>query len=205
MIESYLGTPGSGKSLHAAKDIVNALARGRLVITNFPVNTKGLKVHKNTRLIMLDNQSIKYSPSLIVCACDRYYEKYGVRNALVVLDECQLLFDSRHWNDPGRDKWNWFFAQHRKICGINSTVLLITQNEKAVDKRIIPQSEYYVLHRKMEYGSTFEFLLSMLFGFNLFLYKRIWRPGKETVQTSFFLGKKKLFNIYNTYMIFESK
>ena len=68
MVVSYLGTPGSGKSLHAAKDIVEALALGRLVITNFPVNTKGLKIHKKSRLVTLDNQSIKYSPHLIECA-----------------------------------------------------------------------------------------------------------------------------------------
>ena len=203
MITSYLGTPGSGKSLHVANDIVNALAVGRLVITNFPVNTKGLRIHKKSRLVTLDNQSIKFSPDLIVCACDRYYEKYHVRKALVVIDECQLLFDSRSWNAPGREHWNWFFSQHRKICGIDSNVIIITQNEKAIDKRIISQSEYFCLHRKLQNGSNWEFVLSMFFCFNLFIYKKIWRPGKETVQVSFFRGKKKLFNLYDTFMIFQ--
>ena len=203
MVTSYLGTPGSGKSLHVAKDIVNALATGRLIITNFPVNTEGQKIHNKTRLVTLDNQSLKYSPHLITCACRSYFEKYGKRKVLVVLDECQMLFDSRNWNAPGREDWNYFFAQHRKICGVDSNVVLITQNEKALDKRIVVQAEYFCQHRKLEYGSTWEFILSMFFGFNLFIYKKIWRPGKETVQVSFFRGKKKLFNLYDTFMIFQ--
>lgn len=203
MVTSYLGTPGSGKSLHVAKDIVNALATGRLIITNFPVNTKGQKIHPKTRLVTLDNQSIKYSPNLIECACRCYFEKYGKRKVLIVLDECQMLFDSRSWNAPGREDWNYFFAQHRKICGVDSNVVLITQNEKALDKRIVVQAEYFCQHRKLEYGSNLEFILSMFFGFNLFIYKKIWRPGKETVQVSFFRGKKKLFNLYDTFMIFQ--
>ncbi|MCI5501556.1 MAG: hypothetical protein MR409_06505 [Lachnospiraceae bacterium] len=203
MVVSYLGTPGSGKSLHAAKDIVEALALGRLVITNFPVNAKGLKIHKKSRLVTLDNQSIKYSPHLIECACRNYFEKYGKRKVLVVLDECQLLFDSRHWNAPGRDDWNYFFSQHRKICGIDSNVILITQNEKALDKRIVPQAEYFYLHTNLKYGNSIELFISMLCGFTLFKYKKIWRSGKDVVEVKAFRGKKKYFNIYDTFMIFE--
>ena len=203
MVESYLGTPGSGKSLHAAKDIVEALQLGRLVITNFPVNTKGLRIHKKSRLVTLDNQSIKYSPNLIECACRNYFEIYGKRKVLIILDECQLLFDSRKWNAPGRDDWNYFFSQHRKICGIESKIILITQNEKAIDKRIVPQAEYFYLHTNLKYGNNVEILISMFFGFNLFKYKKIWRSGKDTVQVSAFRGKKKLFKLYDTFMIFE--
>ena len=39
MIYLYSGTPGSGKSLHAAQQIYEALhVKKMLVITNFPVN-----------------------------------------------------------------------------------------------------------------------------------------------------------------------
>lgn len=48
-IQLYTGTPGSGKSFHAAKDIVRWMKRDRGLICNFPVNEgfvgKKLKAH----------------------------------------------------------------------------------------------------------------------------------------------------------------
>lgn len=47
MIELYTGTPGSGKSLHAAHEIREALDKYRgadkPVVTNFEVNTSNVK------------------------------------------------------------------------------------------------------------------------------------------------------------------
>lgn len=36
MIEFYSGTPGSGKSIHAAMDIIACAEKGKPVIGNFP-------------------------------------------------------------------------------------------------------------------------------------------------------------------------
>ena len=48
-IQLYTGTPGSGKSFHAAKDIVRWMKRDRGLICNFPVNEgfvgKKLRAH----------------------------------------------------------------------------------------------------------------------------------------------------------------
>lgn len=38
MIEMYTGTPGSGKSLHCAKEIYQSISWGHDVIANFDIN-----------------------------------------------------------------------------------------------------------------------------------------------------------------------
>ena len=43
MIYLYSGTPGSGKSLHMARDIMFKLRRGQNVIANFPINMELVK------------------------------------------------------------------------------------------------------------------------------------------------------------------
>ena len=46
MIDLYTGTPGSGKSLHCAKEIYNRLSRGKGVIANFDINLTIFKKKK---------------------------------------------------------------------------------------------------------------------------------------------------------------
>ena len=40
MIYFYTGTPGSGKSLHMASEIYEAMYKGKNVIANFEINEK---------------------------------------------------------------------------------------------------------------------------------------------------------------------
>ena len=47
MISLYSGTPGSGKSLHASRDIIRWCKRGKGVITNFPCTMEKVKKAKN--------------------------------------------------------------------------------------------------------------------------------------------------------------
>ena len=54
MVYLYSGTPGSGKSLHAAGDIYEAARYGskKLIITNFSINTQKIKKQKNEILVI---------------------------------------------------------------------------------------------------------------------------------------------------------
>ena len=57
MISLYSGTPGSGKSLHAARDIIRWCKRGKSVITNFPCTMEKVKKAKSTPIYM-DNSEL---------------------------------------------------------------------------------------------------------------------------------------------------
>lgn len=204
MIYLYLGTPGSGKSLHAAKDIISGLRRGNLVIANFDINTEGLRLHKKSRFVRFTNEELRQSPDQVIQAMTDYQETYGARHIYLLLDECQLLFDSRGWNSPNRPAWNYFFSQHRKYGQDNIDIILITQDKGAVDKRIRGCVEYEVPHRKISNCGTVGFWVSFLLGSNLFSYL-VYAPSfKVKTESHFFLGHKKLFQLYNTLLVFDS-
>ena len=50
MITAYTGTPGSGKSLHSIRRILQYLKAGKQVIANFPIKVNNLpEKHRNGR------------------------------------------------------------------------------------------------------------------------------------------------------------
>ena len=57
MIILYSGTPGSGKSLHAAERICSFLSVGKPVICNFPVNLNSVK-RKKGKLFYVSNDEL---------------------------------------------------------------------------------------------------------------------------------------------------
>ena len=70
---------------------------------------------------------------------------------MVVVDECSSIWNARDWNNTinksSRMDWLKFFVQHRKL-GYNF-ILLITQNDRQIDKQIRSLIEYEVTHRKV--------------------------------------------------------
>ena len=69
MIYLYSGTPGSGKSLHQAKDIYNWLRHGRCCICNYDIDVSKIK-KANGQFIYLDNEHLK--PELLLLSLYLY-------------------------------------------------------------------------------------------------------------------------------------
>lgn len=204
MIWLYWGSNGSGKSLHVAKDIKAALARGSLVMANFDINVETTKMHEKSRFIYFRNQEIKESPVPVIEAITEYFKECGVRHVLLVMDESHHVFDSRNWKAKGRKEWNAFCSEHRHYGKDKLDIIFITPGKRAVDKRIREAAEYEVGHRKIENCGTWGFWVAFLFGGNLFSYQ-VFSPGfKQQTESHFFRGNKELFNLYNTHAMFDS-
>lgn len=204
MIELYTGTPGSGKSLHCARVIYEKLRRKGNVIANFDINLTVFKRKKIGEFICLDNSEI--SPDFLY----RYSLENHRRNTnnrivegqtLLVIDECQLLFNSREWNVKSRMAWCTFFTQHRKY-GYN--ILLITQFDRLIDRQIRSLVEYQVIHRDVSNFKTIGFILGLLFGGKLFISITQWYGIREKISSSFFLLRPKYMRLYDSYKIFNS-
>ncbi len=58
MIYLFSGTPGSGKSLHATKVVIDYLKRNKPVICNYSLNLKEYKNIRPSRFIYVDNSEI---------------------------------------------------------------------------------------------------------------------------------------------------
>lgn len=202
MIFLYSGTPGSGKSLHTARTIYYHLMMGRPVIANFEINTSRVK---NPHLFTyVDNEELQ--PEFLINYFMEYSKEKGrdlkEGEILLVIDECQLLFNSREWAKSGRNDWNAFYTQHRKY---RFDVVLVAQFDRMIDRQIRSLIEYEFIHRKVSNFGWKGMALSLCMGTtNLFCAVKVWYPMKERVSSDMFKAKKKYYNMYNTFNTFKS-
>ena len=195
----YTGTPGSGKSFHAAKDIERRLRRGGGLICNFPVNTGFVKKCR-AHVEYWDNSELT-AERLVAYALEHHrMGKEG--QALVVIDECQIIFNCRDFGRKARNAWVTFFSQHRKL-GFN--VILITQSDRMLDKQIRSLVEEEVKHRKLNnYGFGGMFLTLFSFGRTWFIAINYWYGGnKLKLGYSVFPYRKRYSSLYDSYRLFS--
>lgn len=195
MIYFYSGTPGSGKSLHVAKDIYYKLfIKKQNVIANFDINRKIYnKKKKKGKFIYVENSQL--TPNFFYEYAKKYHVLGKEAQTLVVLDECQMLFNPRCWNDKYRIEWVNFFTQHRKY-GFN--FILISQFDRLVDRQIRSLFEYEIKHRKVN-----NFKLARFFPISTFCAVEYWYGVKERVGSEFFFYNKKYGSLYDTFKKFE--
>lgn len=199
MIFLFSGTPGSGKSLHIASMLYWRLKNKKFCIANFEFNSE--KCKKNADFIYLDNNSL--NPEVLKNYSVEYFKKHKFKEGAItlVIDECQLLFNSREWNKKGRFEWLSFFSQHRKY---GFDVFLICQFDMMIDRQIRSLIEYEYIHRKVgNFGFLGKFL-SFLMGGKLFVAVKVWYPLKEKIGSEFFHAKKRFYQLYNSYDDFKS-
>lgn len=239
MIYFYTGTPGSGKSLHMASEIHDAIWEGKNVIANFEINEDYFKNAKHPerlgKFIYVNNRDwmtnafttrvtvdpvdggrlkgvvppgrYSYLDGLYSFALNFHKRKsdgnFKEHQTLLVLDECQELFNNRMWAKNDRQDWIAFFREHRKY---GYDVYLISQDDKVVDKNIRNILQFKVEHRSVKNYKFAGRLLAFLQGGELF----VWilsnyqiRGQDARIHSEFFTGKK-FYNFYNSYQTFHT-
>ena len=205
MIYLYSGTPGSGKSLHAAKTIYFCLKRKNPVICNFELRTDYLP--NSDLYAYYPNRTLEPSPACLIDYARRYWSERGGRikegQILLVIDEAQQLFGVRTWNAKGRDLWIKFFCEHRKY---GFDIILISQFDKMLDKQLRALLEYETIHRKMGNYGLFGKILGYVFsgGRELFVSILVWAPLRERLSSDFFVASKKYYRLYDTFALFDT-
>ncbi len=199
MIYFYSGTPGSGKSLHVARDIYYRLNRNKKypnVIANFMINEKMIK-NKKARFVYKDNSDLTVS-FLLNYAFENH--KQGVENqTLVVVDEASVIWNAREWQkgETSHNRMDWlkFFVQHRKL-GYN--FIIISQTDRQIDRQIRSLFEYEIKHRKVN-----NFKIGKLIPFPMFACVSYWYGVKERLGVEFFTYRRKWGKFYDSYGTFE--
>lgn len=200
MIYLYTGTPGSGKSLHMVREMQKWMSLYRSpVIGNFSFNTDIARQKGTGGYLLLENDLI--TPDFLIWFSEKYrqtkkWEKVPEETILLVLDECQLIFNAREWNQKNRKSWVSFFTQHRKL---GYRVILVCQFAEMIDKQIRALVEYEYIHRKLKNIGVFGFMLNMLAFGGLHIAVKRYAPLKEKVGQEFFKSNKYLFALYDSY------
>jgi hypothetical protein len=194
----YTGTPGSGKSYHAAKVIVRRLKRGGGLIANFPVNENFVSEKKRKAHVEYWDNSELTAEALVAYALEHH--KIGKEGqTLVVIDECQVIYNCRDFGRKDRNAWVQFYAQHRKL-GFN--VILITQNDRMLDKQIRALVEEEVKHRKLNNYGMGGFLLGLTMH-TWFIAISYWYGGNKLMTgREIFPYNKKYEKVYDSYRLF---
>lgn len=204
MIDLYTGTPGSGKSLHCAKEIYSRICRGQNVFANFDINESLFyKKRRRGNFAYIDNSEL--NPDLLIAFAVGFHKRNTNGHivegqTLLVIDECQILFNAREWQAKDRMKWATFFTQHRKY-GYN--VILITQFDRLIDRQIRSLVENEVIHRKASNFKTIGFFLGLAFRGNIFCAITKWYGLNEKMYTEWFVLRKKYASLYDSYKIFS--
>ncbi len=197
MLSLYSGTPGSGKSLHIAMRIYNRMRFNNPTIVNFDVN--------NFKHFKGDVTTV-YNEDLTVEFLKNYSKEYfknhrfSENKILLVLDEAQILFNTRDFGRKDRASWLSFFTQHRHL---GYEIVLIAQFDRMLDRQIRCLIEYEYLHRKVSNFGWRGWLLSWWCLGNLFCAVKMWYPLKERVDAEFFTLNRKYYRIYDSYNAFE--
>lgn len=211
MITLYSGTPGSGKSYHAAKDILFRINHtGGAVICNFPVNERirditifGHTFRREPKCDIIYRDNSELTVKFLKWYARQYHSMGKEGQTLVVFDEAQIKFNSRIWDSKNRMEWIEFFSQHRKY-GYN--FILIAQNDRMLDRqiRVLVESEYK--HRKLNNLASlgFFFCLFLNLGKPIFLAIEKWSGGSGVVLSrTFVFYRKKVAKLYDTYKLFD--
>jgi hypothetical protein len=203
MISLYSGTPGSGKSLHLASRLYHWMQfREAPIIGNFSCDFSRIKKQRGSYLY-IDNAFL--TPQRLMTFSQNYSEYIGRRvkegEILLVIDECQLMFNSRDFYSKDRGAWCAFFTQHRKL---GFEVILIAQFDRMIDRQIRSLIEYEYIHRKVSNYGIKGKLFALFCGGNLFVAVKMWYPMKEKVGSEFFRYHKKFSQIYDTYALFTN-
>ena len=181
--------------------IIVGLRNGQNVITNFPVNIDLLKKKYSPRkkkigwgdYVFKDNDHL--TVSFLIEYAKEHHEHGKEKQTLIVIDECQTMFDAREYRNADRKAFNIFFAQHRKL---GYSVILVTQSLRFLDRRIRECVEYEVKHRVAN-----NFGLGRKLPFKLFVAVTKWVTNNDKLDSEFFFFKKLYSDLYDSYGLFD--
>ena len=194
MITFYSGTPGSGKSYHAVRDMVFKLKRPdhNMVLSNVAFDFSSVKGVKGS-FVYVPNEEL--TPDYLIEFARINHDFSGsVRDVegqtLVVIDECQVFFNPREFSKKDRMPWINFFTMHRHL-GYN--FILISQFDRLLDRQIRNNIEYEVKHRKVN-----NFKLGMFLPVPVFICIEYWYGSREKNSIDFLMFNKRYGNLYSS-------
>jgi zona occludens toxin (predicted ATPase) len=199
MIYLYSGTPGSGKSLHLADEILFELrVKKHNVIANITINYDLVrKCQKRVgKFFYFDNSVL--TPKVLIQYAKKHHKKGKEGQTLLVIDECAIMFNSREYSNPNRMEWIKFFQMHRHF-GFN--IILVSQSDRLIDRQIRAFIEYDIRHRKANNFGAIGFIFTLL-GFKVFAAISYWYGLRERLGAKLFLYRPILGKLYDSYTMF---
>lgn len=194
-ISLYTGSPGSGKSLHCTSNIIKSLEKGVNVISNYSIDISKINCHQKAIYRHLTDSEITVEYLIEFALKNHVKGKEG--QTMLVLDEAQLKFNSRSWQEKNRILWTKFFTVHRHL---GYEVIMATQKDTFLDSQIRGLVEYEFIHKNLKKSKLGDIIPFMP---NIFICIKVWYHSKMKIAASYFLMSKKVTSCYDSYIMFD--
>ena len=202
MITLYSGTPGSGKSLHAARKIQEQLLLKRDVIANFPINEDIVTKNGKKRIGRFTyRRNDKLTVEFLKAYAKQFHKVAIEGQTIIVIDEAGTMFNSREASAKDRKDWLEFFAIHRHY---GFDMILISQHSMQLDRQIRYKIEFDVKHKKANNFKSPGLILSIM-QIKMFAAVTYWFNEKERIGSEIFKFRKKDALLYKTMMLFDDE
>jgi zona occludens toxin (predicted ATPase) len=191
MIVAFEGTPGSGKTYDAVREIINNLRTGRVVYTN----VEGMDSPECQRFLQdhlgLDDYEFKKQFHYLPDTEMIHFFNLKLRDgALIVIDEIHKLFSSRNWRTENNQQFANWCSTHRHY---GFDVYFVTQSLTKVESHVRSLVEWTYVYRK----------LNFLGGFSRNRYIKYAYSGDDTtgkpLNTISRLYEEKVFKCYKSF------
>lgn len=197
----YTGTVGTGKSLHAAHEIRFQLNRRspRPVVANFPIRKSAVRHPECFTYVPND----ELSPQFLVDFATRFWSSvdfFREDYINLVIDEAQLLFNSRRWSSSDRMAFLEFFSQSRKY---GYKVIFIAQSAKMIDNQFRMLIEFEVNHRRFSSMGVIGGVLGLLTLDRVFMHVTYLFQTNERLGAGLYLLRMRDVDVYDSYARFE--
>lgn len=198
MITLYTGSPGSGKSYNCLITIIEWLSKKKnnFVLGNFDVNLEKYKNYKKLKGHFTRLYDEDINVNYVINFSQKYLKKGVESQALLVIDEASLYFNSREWmKDKSRKDWIKFLSQHRKF---GYDIIFICQDDRQIDRQIRALVEYEKVHRKVNNSK-------LLKHFPITLFAVITRRYviNTKIDSTIIAYKEKYGKLYDTFNTFN--
>lgn len=202
MISFYSGTPGSGKSLQMAHEVVDWLKKYKKnVIANTVIDRNYiLKGKKGGLFYYVEND--KMTTDFLYKYAIKFNEMGVEHQTLLIIDEAQVKFSptavklNNQENPHYRQDWLEFFTHHRHL---GYDILIISQFDRLIDAQLRCIFEFNYVHRKANNFGFIGMLLTILH-IPLFVQIKYWYGTNQITGKQFFTYSKKYSKIYNSYI-----
>ena len=213
MITLFCGTPGSGKSLMVAKEILFEIRvkKRNVICCNMNIDSDYVcrKGKNDARIVFAETYQQIQTPYHLFEYAKKYHKKGVEGQTLIVFDEVQELLSPTvckrmKMENPDYVKdWLSFFSQHRHL---GYDVYFITQYDRMLVHDIRYLVEYRNIHRKLRnYGDTgfmIALMLRLIFRIELFIQVKFWLATNQKMGHTFYWYSKKLSKVYDSYKKF---